>query len=89
MGSSLSGIATGEISPVLYVALRPSYSTNVSSFREKAMTKSASAEGGRAESKCRAGDAVTASALQGSASLHVQMGSAAWCLVGVFMLVIE
>jgi len=62
-GSSLSSTAAGEISPVFYVALRPSYSTSVRSFREKATTKSSSAEGGSAESKCRAGDAVTAPAL--------------------------
>lgn len=63
MGSSLSSAAAGEISPILCVALRPSYSTSVSSFREKAMIKSASTEGGRAESKRRAGNAVTAPSL--------------------------
>lgn len=48
---------------------------SVSSFREKAIIKSAGAEGGRAKSKCRAGDAVTAPASQGSASLHVRQGA--------------
>ena len=89
MQSSLSSTAAGELSPVLCAALRPSYSTSVSSFREKAMIKSASTEGGRAESKCRAGDAVIASALWGSASLCVQAGSVVWFLVGVPMLAVE
>lgn len=40
-----------------------SYSFSTSSFREKAMLKSPRAEGGRAKSNCRAGDAVTAPAL--------------------------
>lgn len=57
MESSLSSTAAGGISPVLCVTLRPSYSMSVSSFREKAMINSASTEGRRAESKCRAGDA--------------------------------
>lgn len=53
------------------------------------MIKSASIEGGRAESKCRAGEAVTAPTLSGSASLHLQAGSVIWFLVGVPMLATE